>query len=194
MTPSGSARSSARSIDASAPPRSPSRSRARAASSDASIAAHARLGGSLPALDDGAEDVDGPLRIAFGQVEGGLGDAYACHVVLLAGHLGKRGPRRVEVAAPGLHLHDPAAPLAAEDVLLHEQRLHVLRDLEGRERIVEVASRHGQQSRGVVDHQLGSGLAVRPDRAARLLQPALGLVEAPEPEQDHRPRAQARPR
>ena len=77
MTPSGSASSSARSIDASAPRRSPSRSRARASSSERVDRRPALLDRPLPALDDRHEHVDGSLRGVLGQVERGLGRCAA---------------------------------------------------------------------------------------------------------------------
>ena len=73
-----------------------------------------------------------------------------------------------------------------EDVLAREHRLHSFRGTERRQRLLEPTLREPKETSRLVHDQLGAGLTVRLQRALRSLQPRLGLIESPEPQQRRR--------
>ena len=75
---------------------------------------------------------------------------------------GERGARGSRLAHANLSLHDAVAQLVGQRVLAREQRLHPLRRPERRQRLLEPALGEPHEPAGMVDDQLGAGLAVRP--------------------------------
>ena len=119
--PSGSASSSARSIDASAPARSPSRSRAAASSSSAwTVAQRGWSAFGVPSITR-RQHVHRLPRAAFRQRERRGGDAHPRRVALVGAEGGERGARRRRLAHQRLRRDDPAAHVHRERVFTLER-------------------------------------------------------------------------
>jgi hypothetical protein len=76
-------------------------------------------------------------------------------------------------------------------VLALEHGLHAFRGTERYQRLLEPTLREAQKTSRLVHDQLRAGLAVRLNRPLRSVEPPLGLIESPEPQQCRGARGEA---
>ena len=130
--------------------------------------------------------------VAIGQRDDGGGDAHVGAVALVLARRPRaaRAPRLAGRGAPArcsrrARAATPNACSPASSASMRSAASSAASASSGR----PCAS--AQQAARVVDDQLAAGLTARVQRALRALQPLLGLVQAPEPQQVQRPRREA---
>ena len=145
------------------------------------------------AFEHRGEDVERPFGLAVGQRDDGFGDAHVGGVAVVLADVREPRARRGLAAHPRLRVQQPRPRGHRERVLAGEQRLHALRGVERGQRLLEaVPARGAGGPRAEWTISSRAGLTARVQRALRALEPLLGLVQAPEPQQVQRPRRQAR--
>jgi hypothetical protein len=82
-----------------------------------------------------------------------------------------------------LSLHDAVAQLVRQRVRTRKQCLHPLGRPERRQGVREAVLSGAHEPAGVVDDQLGAGLAIRAQGTTCADKPLLRVAEAPEPHQ-----------
>ena len=141
-------------------------------------------------IEHPGEHVDRMVGLTFCETNDGGGHAHVAAVALLLADVVERRTCGGQLPHARLRLQHARPHDRRECVLAGQQTLHPRRGAERRQRLPERAAREAQKSSCIVHDQLGAGLTARTQRAPRPLEPLLGLIQAPQPEQGHRSRGQ----